>query len=520
MRLSQTAKIEYAVYPYKSKSVECTEYYKFRDNEAEIRMMEAEFLEKPEVIHVFPFVREGLYDDYYVEVYIWDTMMYPASYERYLIVDGYKLPEDQEEEFLDYMSEARYKDPIEGISLPLYGNPSRMRRFVEEARRAFPQWNLIDYAPHAFSNALRQCYFASHPGIRETLYKSGLCNLAERLEIIPGYNLRGLTPQSIVCNLPLKLLRIIERERLWFELLDEETIKDFKEAYRRFGGFIDYKSATKCQLLYLVNLVSPNGFFYGMQFNRTLYRRMTGVGDDYLTLYAYSEFMKLKDEFSGFKRFDVPDLDEIDDAVDMLKAIREYMKSVYLDRRIKKRKEDNNLEYTADGYRLMLPDSCEMYCKEALSQGNCLLGYIKEYAKNITNILFLRKEKEPDKSFVTVEVRNGEIHQVRGRFNCIPDRSVFIFLEKYALEKGLDYNPAMLISGDYDEDEDDDYDDYDEDYIDNSDNPDLWEYVEDYRRRTNHPTMYDIRDDRQYEQLGLADIYPELFPEMIWEKAS
>ena len=72
--------------------------------------------------------------------------------------------------------------------------------------------------------------------------------------------------------------------------------------------------------------------------------------------------------------------------------------------------------------------------------------YIEKHALGESTILFLRKKKAKDKSFVTIEVKENMIAEVRGQYNSIPSKDVYVFLEEYAKNKLLIYNPYNLIS--------------------------------------------------------------------------
>ena len=48
---------------------------------------------------------------------------------------------------------------------------------------------------------------------------------------------------------------------------------------------------------------------------------------------------------------------------------------------------------------------------------NCVSSYIDKVINGECHILFLRKKDSPDKSLVTIEVRNNQIVQARRKFN-------------------------------------------------------------------------------------------------------
>ena len=48
-----------------------------------------------------------------------------------------------------------------------------------------------------------------------------------------------------------------------------------------------------------------------------------------------------------------------------------------------------------------------------------------------TCILFIRKKEEPEESYYTVEVREGEVVQVRGKYNADPKEDVKKFMNTF-----------------------------------------------------------------------------------------
>lgn len=84
----------------------------------------------------------------------------------------------------------------------------------------------------------------------------------------------------------------------------------------------------------------------------------------------------------------------------------------------------------------------DLFIRAALSQmeiieegeemHHCVGGYSKRYSEGETNILFIRKVDDPDKSYFTVEIGNDyRVLQVRGKRNSNPTEDVEEFMEEY-----------------------------------------------------------------------------------------
>lgn len=99
-------------------------------------------------------------------------------------------------------------------------------------------------------------------------------------------------------------------------------------------------------------------------------------------------------------------------------AVRNYnrLKEEFDELEFKKR-INKEMEKTFGRYCFIYPESTQAIKDEAVSQNNCVASYIKSVLNGNCDILFLRTKENPDKSLVTIEVRNGKIVQARQRFN-------------------------------------------------------------------------------------------------------
>ena len=99
-------------------------------------------------------------------------------------------------------------------------------------------------------------------------------------------------------------------------------------------------------------------------------------------------------------------------------ASRNYnrLKERFIEEDFKKR-IDEEMEKTFGDYCFIYPKCTQDIKDEAVQQNNCVASYIKRVIDGDCHILFLRKKEHPDKSLVTIEVRNGRIVQALQRFN-------------------------------------------------------------------------------------------------------
>lgn len=90
-----------------------------------------------------------------------------------------------------------------------------------------------------------------------------------------------------------------------------------------------------------------------------------------------------------------------------------------------------HLDYEYDGMKFLLPATPEELAAEGSALHHCVGSYADRVARKECLILFLRQCENEDKPFYTVEVRNGEVAQVRGMGNCDPTPEVARFMERW-----------------------------------------------------------------------------------------
>lgn len=71
---------------------------------------------------------------------------------------------------------------------------------------------------------------------------------------------------------------------------------------------------------------------------------------------------------------------------------------------------------------------------ESTQQNHCVRSYAEEYAKGDCDIYFMRENDNPNKSLVTIEVREGRVVQSRTKDNGIPNNNQKRFLNKWEKE--------------------------------------------------------------------------------------
>lgn len=91
----------------------------------------------------------------------------------------------------------------------------------------------------------------------------------------------------------------------------------------------------------------------------------------------------------------------------------------------------NAFQVKGKGLLLVVPASAEDIRAEGAALHHCVGTYVDRVARGETNIFFIRKEKEPDKPYFTMEWRDNDIVQCRGSRNCGMPPEVKAFTEAF-----------------------------------------------------------------------------------------
>ena len=86
-----------------------------------------------------------------------------------------------------------------------------------------------------------------------------------------------------------------------------------------------------------------------------------------------------------------------------------------------------------EDYKIILPTCKQDFINEGQTQHICVgsAGYFDKMLKGQTVVMFLRRAKEPDKPFCTVEIKGFEIIQCRAAYNAAPEEAVTNWMKQY-----------------------------------------------------------------------------------------
>lgn len=69
---------------------------------------------------------------------------------------------------------------------------------------------------------------------------------------------------------------------------------------------------------------------------------------------------------------------------------------------------------------------------ESLELHHCVRTYAERVSKGETEIFFVRRKKEKDKPFITVELKANKVIQARAKYNERPSDEVIEFINEWA----------------------------------------------------------------------------------------
>lgn len=91
--------------------------------------------------------------------------------------------------------------------------------------------------------------------------------------------------------------------------------------------------------------------------------------------------------------------------------------------------------YEDDKYLIRPAESVEDLIEESKQMKNCVRTYADKYSKGLTAIFFIRQITNPDKSFVTLELKGNSVSQCLAYHNSKPTDEVLEFVKKWKKEK-------------------------------------------------------------------------------------
>lgn len=119
-------------------------------------------------------------------------------------------------------------------------------------------------------------------------------------------------------------------------------------------------------------------------------------------------------------------------------------------KRFEKLQEKRIADFEKDGdkFCIRVPKTLEEITTEGSELHHCVGGYVRNHATGDTNIIFLRKKGLENMPFYTIEVRNGHVVQIHGKYNrwLGNDPEAVPFVYQWLKERGISFEKRMLLN--------------------------------------------------------------------------
>lgn len=363
----------------------------------------------------------------YLEVVIYNEEVF-SSCGRFIIASDYYWSDEEEKCFERLVRE-------ENVAY----DQSDIRGIFEKYSAKYPEWHLQfrNTKPLRMIDHIRNCL---QPGsIKEILYKAGLDEFAAGLSFIDEYNLIGDSPTEIFSGLSMRTLRAINCPGGVTLISTEAKRAKMRFLQGRYSWlFEQWWNEAMCR--YMEELLLSNRDYEEIVANfKKRYNKLHGLWAS--TQYAsYMDSIRLRErvvDILGEKLCNQLDQYEIVTYGTIFSQGREYW-----DAKMEHSNDKRNMknEYSDGTYSITYPKSIREYAREGACQQNCMMNYLDEYVNNTTNIMLMRKCECEDKSFVTVEIRDGVLVQAYLKQNNLPDEDVLTWLRQYATSRHFEWD--------------------------------------------------------------------------------
>lgn len=104
--------------------------------------------------------------------------------------------------------------------------------------------------------------------------------------------------------------------------------------------------------------------------------------------------------------------------------------------------------FSGHGYHINYPKKPEDIIEEGVKLNHCVSGFLPAILKKKTEIIFIRKDREPDKPYFTLEINGGAVKQCHGVNNKSikeEDGSLRQFLEEFCKHTGIEFSEGEKL---------------------------------------------------------------------------
>lgn len=310
--------------------------------------------------------------------------------------------------------------------------------------KAHPEWKLQRHYTKPM-RLLDHIYHCMQTGTaKEMLYKAGLDELAENVDLMDEINLLSNKPSDIYEGLSMRTLRalncreggillskasnraFVKKLQGAFPDMFKESLNDSHCKYLQFliDGDLTMGEAGR---LFLARKARFLGMWLPAQFDMFIWLEKaknevkTVVKEIAVIDPIYEKYMekKLNENEEYIRNNQIAQL-----RLYLLNCREEYNSLI----RRSNRRRNYSWQERDKGYVVRYPQTINDFCREAIYMSNCLLTYVDAYVNNDTTILFMRKVDDFNASFISIEIFKDKLMQAYHRFNrdCTKEEAEWI----------------------------------------------------------------------------------------------
>ena len=331
---------------------------------------------------------------------------------------------------------------------PLRFNSADFDKIYKYYSEQCPQWHLRRYYTHEMRLLDHIHHCMTRNTAKELLYKSGVDELAVRVNDAKDVNLSATTPSGIYDNVPMRVIRAVNTE-YGAELLADKEYRDYlKELNSQYPDiFKDPLNDAQCE--YLMRLRKGN------LTNPEIYRLFLSKKGKLSSIWLHAQFLRFLSSETArekiaekakqlvqvdpfYERYLTQlDTNKISELLHYLVSKREELDK---DIRRSNRKIDYDWQEHYDGYVIRYPQTINDFCRESIYMSNCLMTYLEAYVENDTTIMFMRKEDDVNTPFITLEIYDGGLTQAFHRFNQVCSSKEWEWIRSFCARHGITYD--------------------------------------------------------------------------------
>lgn len=270
--------------------------------------------------------------------------------------------------------------------------------------------------------------------------------IAEKIDVL-GIKELGKSITTYECLTTLSRIKEIGLK----PFLDWAKEKDYYFTHRDFSQFIEetrlysiipkekvekLDTFSKNIIFNVVNYVDTETF--SKYYKRVLYYIENDHYIKYMknndNAYDVSKILRRMIQYANKLECEIPKSKNLFETYNMLEKNYEIWKDTKDNKALAETQNKSYLNFAYGNYVVVIPTTAEEFRKEAFEQHNCVYStYMSYVVEGKTNVVFIRKVDQVDKSFITCEVaENGIINQYLLAHNRrVEDKELLVFKELY-----------------------------------------------------------------------------------------